>query len=158
MKHKGRNRRIEVKFKFNDLNKSSSWVDMFALAMQDPIPILKYAHAQHLTSKGPFKVLTKYCVGEAPSDYARVFKAKTKPGSVKIKFGVQVPLGVKQAFNLDRANGNTLWRDAIKKEISQLDEYRVFKALKRGAPIPAGYKQIPYHIVFDVKFNLRHKA
>ena len=106
-KHKGSNRRIEVKVKFNDLNKLSSWVDMFALAMQDPIPILKYAHAQHLTSKGPFKVLAKYCVGDAPSDYARVFKAKTKPGSIKIKFGVQVPLGVKQAFNLDQVNGNT---------------------------------------------------
>ena len=81
---------------------------MFALAMQDPIHILRYEHASHLTSKPTFKVLAKYCVGDAPSDYARVFKAKTKPGSIKIKFGVQVPLGVKQAFNLDQANGNTL--------------------------------------------------
>ena len=112
-KQKGSNQRIEVKVRFNDLNKSSAWVDMFALAMQDPVPILKYAHANHLTSKGPFKVLTKYCVGEAPSDLARAYKARTKPGSVKIKFGIQVPLGVKQAFNLDWANGNILWRDAI---------------------------------------------
>ena len=59
---------------------------------------------------------------------------------------------------MDQANGNTLWREAIHKEISQLDEYKVFRAMKRGASIPAGYKQIPYHIVFDVKFDLRHKA
>ena len=48
--------------------------------------------------------------------------------------------------------------DTTKKEIIQLSKYRVFCALKKGAPVPAGYKQIPYHTVFDIKFNLRHKA
>ena len=62
------------------------------------------------------------------------------------------------AFYLDKKNGNTFWRDAINKELAQLNEFKVFKALKREAPIPPDYKQVPYHIVFDVKFDLRHKA
>ena len=156
--HKGKSRWVEVKVTFNDPNKSSDWVNMFSLAMQDPVPIIKYAQSKRLTGQGPFRLLLSYCIGDTPSDLARAYKAKVKPGTVKIKFGVQVPLGVKQAFALDQKNGNHLWREAIKKEISQLDEYKVFRALKRDTPIPTGYKQVPYHIVFDVKFDLRHKA
>ena len=120
---------------------------MFALAMQDPIPFLKCTHAKHLVSQGPFKMLVKYCTGDAPSMLAKAFKAKTKPTGIKIKFGVQVPMGVKMAFYLDKKNGNTLWCDAIRKELSQLTEFKIFRALKRGEPVPPGYKQIPYHIV-----------
>ena len=157
-KSKNGKRIVQLKVQFSDPNMSSQWVDMFALAMQDPIPIIKYAHAKHLVSNGPFKKLVMYCVGDSPSSMARAFKAKVKPGGPKIKFGIQVPLGVKMAFALDKKNGNTLWREAIKIELGQLEEFRVFRALKRGEPIPSGYKQIPYHIVFDVKFDLRHKA
>ena len=40
----------------------------------------------------------------------------------------------------------------------QLEGFRVFRLLAKGEPIPEGYTQIPYHIVFDVKFDLRYKA
>ena len=30
--------------------------------------------------------------------------------------------------------------------------------LQDNEPLPEGYKRIPYHIVFDVKFDGRHKA
>ena len=85
---------IEVKCLWNDINQTTSWVDMFALAMQDPIPIIKYSHRKHLMSQSPFNHLIKYCNGEAPSQMAKAFKAKTKPKSSKIKFGVQVPMSI----------------------------------------------------------------
>ena len=47
---------------------------------------------------------------------------------------------------------------AIRKELSQLEEFQVFRVLEEDEAIPEGYKQIPYHIVFDVKFDLRCKA
>ena len=61
-------------------------------------------------------------------------------------------------LTLDKKNGNTMWRDAIKTELEQLEEFQVFRLLAEGETIPDGYKQIPYHIVFDVKFDLRYKA
>ena len=78
--------------------------------------------------------------------------------ALKYKFGVQVPLGMKQAFNLDRENGNNKWKEAIAKELQQLQSYETFRKLKPGEKLDKEYKQIPYHIVFDVKFDLRHKA
>ena len=158
LRHKGRGRNVEVLCEFKDPNNSQKWVNLFALALQDAIPILQYAKKMHLMNTDPFKILAKYCVGDAPSHLVRAFKAKVTPGGPKFKFGVQVPMGVKQAMELDKKNGNTKWRDAIKKELEQLDEFKVFRLLSEGEEIPKGYKQIPYHIVFDVKFDLRYKA
>ena len=127
----------------NDPNALSSWVDMFALVMQESILILRYKHANHLTGQGPFKVLNNYCTGKALCYLTRVFKVKTKPGFIKVKFVVQAPLGFKQAFFLDQLNGNTFWHNAIKKETIQFYKYRVFCTLNKGEPVPAGYNQIP---------------
>ena len=59
----------------------------------------------HLVDKNPLRMLINYCTGDAPSDLIRAYKAKVRPGGPKFKFGVQVPLGVKQALELDRKNG-----------------------------------------------------
>ena len=59
---------------------------------------------------------------------------------------------------LDKENGNTLWLDAIKKELKCLNNWKIFRILEKGEQAPQGYKQIPYHIVFDVKFDLRHQV
>ncbi len=36
------------------------------------------------------------------------------------KFGIEVPKTVKEALALDRKNGNTLWADAIAKEMTEV--------------------------------------
>jgi hypothetical protein len=59
---------------------------------------------------------------------------------------------------LDKKNGNTLWEEAIKTELKQLTDYETFIVLDSEEDIPKGYQMIPYHIVFDVKYYLRHKA
>ena len=38
------------------------------------------------------------------------------------KYGIQVPRNVKEAIKINEANENTFWQDAIKKEISALQE------------------------------------
>ena len=123
LRHRGENRKTEVCCEFKDPNQSQKRVSLFALALQDPTSILVYAKKKKLLGKGPFALLANYCTGDAPSNLVRAFKAKVRPGGPKIKFGVQVPLGVKQALALDKKNGNTKWRDAIKTELSQLEEF-----------------------------------
>jgi hypothetical protein len=60
--------------------------------------------------------------------------------------------------DLDKKNGNQLWQEAIKAELKQLTDYQTFIVLDSGEDIPTGYQKIPYHLVFDVKYDLRHKA
>jgi hypothetical protein len=94
----------------------------------------------------------------APVDIARILKFSTSPAGIKYKFDIQVAKGIKNAINLDEKNGNQLWQEAVKTELKQLTDYQKFIWLDSGEDIPTGYQKIPYHMVFDFKYDLRHKA
>ncbi len=67
------------------------------------------------------------------------------------KYGIEIPKTVKKALALDRKNGNTLWADAIAKEMSKV---RIaFNILPDGGSVPIGYQKIPCHMVLDVKME-----
>ncbi len=64
---------------------------------------------------------------------------------------------VKEALELNKKNGNTLWADAIAKEMK--DVRVAFKILPGGQSAPLGYQKIPCHMIFDVNMeDFRHKA
>jgi hypothetical protein len=46
----------------------------------------------------------------------------------------------------------------IKTELEQLTDYQTSIVLDSGEDIPTGYQKIPYHMLFDVKYDLRHKV
>jgi hypothetical protein len=106
----------------------------------------------------PFCQLTQYCRSNTAVDIARILKVSTSPAGIKYKFGIQVPKGIKKSIDLDKKNGNQLWQEAIKTEFKQLTEYQTFIVQDSGEDIPTGYQKIPYHMVFDVKYDLKHKA
>ena len=72
------------------------------------------------------------------------------------KFGVTVPNTVEEAIKLDQINGNELWKKAIGKEIGNVKV--AFQLMEEGEKLPVGSKEIPYHIIFDVKLDLTRKA
>jgi Reverse transcriptase (RNA-dependent DNA polymerase) len=74
------------------------------------------------------------------------------------QFGFRVPRSPKEAIEIDKENGNTLWQDAMSLETSQLQEYETFHDLGKNAPAPLGYRKIRVHFVFAVKHDGRHKA
>jgi hypothetical protein len=76
----------------------------------------------------------------------------------RYKFGIEVPRSIKDVVRLDKINNNKLWQEAIGKELNQINEYQTFWVLEEGKTLPNEYKCLPYHIVFDVKFDLRRKA
>ena len=69
-------------------------------------------------------------------------KLKSFRHSPKYMFGVRVPYGHEEAMELDKANGNTKWRDAEKLELEQVQSFDTFKSLGRGAKKPEEYKMI----------------
>ncbi len=73
------------------------------------------------------------------------------------KFGIEIPKTVKEALALDRKNGNTLWVEAIAKEMREV--HIAFNILPDGGSAPIGYQKIPCHMIFDVKMeDFRQKA
>jgi hypothetical protein len=143
---------------WNDINKSKSWVNYFALSLSNPKPIISFARNNNLIDKLLFCYLTQYCRSMTAVDIARILKVSTSSAGIKYKFGIQVQKGIKNAIDLDKKNGNQLWQEAFKTELKQLTDYQTFIVLDSGEDIPTGYQKIPYYMVFGVKYDLRNKA
>ena len=63
-------------------------------------------------------------------------------------FGVRVPDNVAESHALDKENNNTLWQDAIAKEMKNI---RVAFDIKEGEErAPIGHQEIRCHGIFDI--------
>ena len=119
---------------WNDINKTRSWVNFFALSLSNPIPIKSFARNNNLLHKLPFCHLTQYCKTKTSIEMAKVNKTLANSTCIRYKFGIQVPRDIKNAIELDRGkNGNALWEDAIKTKLEQLSGYQTFLVLDSGA-------------------------
>jgi len=80
------------------------------------------------------------------------------------KFGVEVPHSVDRALQLDAENGNTLWYDALKKEMDKIMIAFSFRDdmtpedVRADPQLLVGYQEISCHTVFDVKMDFTRKA
>ena len=73
------------------------------------------------------------------------------------KFGVRLPKGADEAYNIDAENGNVLCTNAIAEDMT--DVKIAFKSLEDGDDVPIGYAYILCHKKFDLKMeNFRRKS
>ena len=98
----------------------------------------------------PFRHLAQYFMFKTELKKAKVYKSTATPISIKYKFGIQVPKGIKNSIDLDKKNGSNLWEEAIRTELKQLTDSQTFIVHDPGENIPKEYQKISYHIVFDV--------
>jgi hypothetical protein len=91
--------------------------------------------------------------------HAKKKKAGLGPRGKIFKFGLQVPRNCKEAFEIDQANQNTFWQDAIKAEMSALEELDCFSFHPKGYHPGSDYQSTRLHMIFDVNADtLRRKA
>ena len=55
-----------------------------------------------------------------------------------IKYGIKLPDSIEQAYVFDLENGNTLWIDAIEKELKNV--IIAFKLIEKDEKLPVGSK------------------
>ena len=67
--------------------------------------------------------------------------------------GFQVPRNHTEAMELDRINGNTMWKDAEETELSQIDECESFIDKRVGFKIGSDHKRILAHRVDAAKHD-----
>jgi hypothetical protein len=108
---------------WNDIKKTKSCLNYFALSLSNPKPIISFARKNNLLNKMPFCHLTQYCRSNTAADIARILKVSTSPAGVKYSFGIQVPKGINNSIDLDKEDESWLWQEAIKTELKQLTDY-----------------------------------
>lgn len=132
---------------------SYDWLPLSQVKNSNPVELAEYAHAAGIEKEPAFRWWAPTVLKKRTR---MINKVHTRMKKNNMKFGVLIPLTVKEALEQDKANGNTLWKDAIAKEYENVKV--AFKLMDEGEKIPPTYQKITCHLVFEVKFDLRRKA
>ena len=139
------------------LDGSTSWQSLRDLKESYPLQVAEYAVTQGIDSEPAFNWWVPFVLKKRERIIKAVKGREAKYLKRCVKFGIEVPRTVREALELDRKNGNTLWADAIKKEMEVVRT--AFRIADDGEVVPIGYQQIRCHMIFDVKReDFRRKA
>jgi hypothetical protein len=131
---------------------STSWVPLKDLKESNPVEVAEYAVANQISEEAAFA----WWVRPTLRKRDRIIrKVKSRYWERTHKFGIEMPKSVPGALAIDRRNGNSLWRNAIEKEMKNVMAAFEFKD---DDVMPIGHKKIDVHMIFDVKSDLTRKA
>jgi hypothetical protein len=135
---------------------STTWVALKDMKNSYPVQLAEYSIQRRIAGEPAFAWWVKHVL----SKRNRIIgKLKAKYWVRTHKFGVKIPKSVEEAKRIDDENGDTLWWDAICKEMKNVrPAFEVWE--KPISELPPGYQKITGHMVFDVKMgeNFRRKA
>ena len=135
---------------------STNWVTLKDVKESYPVQLAEYAISNRIAEEPAFAWRVPFVMKKRNCMLAKV---KSKYWLRSHKFGIRIPKSVEEAKKADNQNGNTIWWDAICKEMRNMrPAFEVFEGTKDKLPV--GYQFMKRHMILDVKFgeNFRRKA
>ena len=127
---------------------STSWERLVDLKESNPIEVAEYATAHGIDTEPAFAWWVPFTLKRRNRIIAAVNKRYHERTH---KFGIEIPKTYDDCIRIDRENGNTLWQDAIRKEMSKV---RIaFEIMDDGIEAPPTFQEMRCHLVFDVKME-----
>jgi hypothetical protein len=130
---------------------STSWQNLADLKESHSVETAKYAVTKGIDLEPAFNWWVPHVLKKRDRIISLVCKRTTRYLKRTHKFGIEVPKTVKEALALDRKNDNTIWVDAIAKEMREV--CIAFNIMSGGHSAPIGYQKIPCHMIFDMKME-----
>ena len=121
------------------------WEPLNMMAKQDLVTLARYAHDHDLINKPGWKFLRR------TAKHMNAIKRRGMANQVQYKFGVHIPHMYNEAIMLDKENGNTLWQDAIWRELDQILSYKSFCNIRVGVSPGGDFKKIKVKFILDCK-------
>ena len=109
----------------------------------------EYDIAQGIYHEPAFNWWVRHTLKKRDHIISLVHKLQTRYLKKTHKFGIELPNAVAEDHDLDKKNGNTLWDNAILKEMKNMNI--AFDIMPDGECVPNDYKQICCPTIFDVK-------
>ena len=135
---------------------SSTWEKLKDVKECFPVQLSEYALNSKISEQPAFAWWVHHVIKKQKQIIAKV---KSKYWTRTHKFGIKIPKSVKEAKELDAQNGNTLWWDAILKEMVNVKiAFELFDGDEKD--LPPQFQEVKCHIIFDIKMgeNFRRKA
>ena len=120
-----------------------------------PVEVAEFAVANRIANEPAFTWWVPFMIKKKSRIIARI---KSKYWIRTHKYGIQIRNSVKEAIEIDNRNSNTLWWDALMKEMKNVRP--AFKIFKGRVDDLVGYQKIKCHVIWDIKLgeNFRRKA
>ena len=135
---------------------TSTWIPLKDAKNSHPLQVAEFAVANRISKEPAFAWWVPHVLKKRNSI---ICKVKSRYWLKTTKYGFELPKTGKEALDIDKRNGNTLWQKAIQEEMANvMVAFELWdKPLSEMLP---GYSQIGLHMVFDIKLgeNFRHKA
>jgi hypothetical protein len=141
------------KFLVEWANGSRQWIDLKILKESNPVQVAEYAIARNIGEEPAFAWWVPYVLRKRDVIISAVNSRVRKTSH---KYGIEVPSSVKHAIEIDRKNKNTLWQDALAKEMGNVCV--AFEILGPNGKAPPGWYKASGHIIFDLKMDFTRKA
>ena len=135
---------------------STNWVSLKDIKESYPVEVPEFALATCISMEPAFAWWVPFVLKKRNRILAKV---KSKYWLRTHKFGIHIPKSVEEVKKIDEQNGDTLWWDAICKEMRNVrPALEVFEGKEEN--IPKDYQFMWCHMIFDVKFgeNFQRKA
>jgi hypothetical protein len=117
------------------------WIREEVMRTNEPYQLIQYAHNNRLIKEEGWQWASQYVKMTAKLPDIRSILNVSR-NKIKYNFGVVVPYSVKNALDIDTANGNNEWRKAMDTEIDQINNYETFRTIENDI-LPEEYKFIP---------------
>ena len=134
-------------------DKSKAWINLTDMKEVHPVETAEYARARGILNEPAFAWWVPHTLRKREVILAVV---KNRIRKTTHKYGIKIPRDVEHAHEIDSRNDNTMWRDALKKEMYNVGV--AFEILDEGAHAPHGWKRVTGHLVWDVKMDFTRKA
>lgn len=132
---------------------SEAWLALKDLKESNPVEVAEFAKARGIDGEPAFKWWVPYTLKKRDAIISAV---KTRVRKTTHKYGIEIPASVEHAMRIDRENGNTMWQDAVSKEMRNVGI--AFEILDEGQKAPIGWHAVTGHLIWDVKMDFTRKA
>ena len=113
---------------------STSWQDLSLLKESHPIEMAEFAVLQGISGELAFNWWVPHTLRKREAIIKLAWSRSTRYLKKTHKFGIELPQSVTHALEVDQRNGNTLWANAIAKEMK--DVWSAFRILDPGDADP----------------------
>ena len=135
---------LELHIKWKD--KSESWIKLADMKELHPVEVAEYERSRGIDKEPEFEWWVPHTLKKRQVILSAL---KKKIRKTTQKYGIEIPTSVEHAYELDRKNGNNLWKDALAMKMYNIGV--AFEILKDRKSAPAGYTKVSGHLIWSVK-------
>ena len=134
-------------------DQSESWVKLSDLKESHPVETAEFAKLSGLHDEPGFAWWVPHTLKKRNAIISAMMVRLRKTTH---KYGIEIPTSVDHAMEIDRKNGNTMWKDALALEMFNVGV--AFKILEEGQMAPPGWNKASGHLIWDAKMDFTRKS